>query len=99
MAVAGLGVTMKVNMIVVMLLIGLGTGIQPVLGYCFGAGNRKRYMAILKFSPMRHARGGTAHHGLSVHRPCPFTVSVYLQKVFPKAGDSRMTEPDTPLPE
>ena len=72
MAVAGLGVTMKVNMIVVMLLIGLG------------AGNRKRYMAILKFSLMRHARGGTAHHGLSVHRPCPFTVSVYLQKVFPK---------------
>lgn len=52
MAVAGLGVAMKVNMIVVMLLIGLGTGIQPVLGYCFGAGNRKRYMAILKFSLM-----------------------------------------------
>ncbi len=50
MAVAGLGVAMKVNMIVVMLLIGLGTGIQPILGYCFGAGNRKRYMAVLKFS-------------------------------------------------
>ena len=50
MAVAGLGVAMKVNMIVVMLLIGLGTGIQPVLGYCFGAGNRKRYIAVLKFS-------------------------------------------------
>ncbi len=50
MAVAGLGVAMKVNMIVVMLLIGLGTGVQPLLGYCFGAGNRKRYMAVLKFS-------------------------------------------------
>lgn len=50
MAVAGLGVAMKVNMIVVMLLIGLGTGIQPLLGYCFGAGNQKRYMAVLKFS-------------------------------------------------
>ncbi|MDE6661733.1 MAG: MATE family efflux transporter [Lachnospiraceae bacterium] len=50
MAVAGLGVAMKVNMIVVMLLIGLGTGIQPLLGYCFGAGNKKRYMAVLKFS-------------------------------------------------
>lgn len=50
MAVAGLGVAMKVNMIVVMLLIGLGTGIQPVLGYCFGAGNRKRYMDVLRFS-------------------------------------------------
>ena len=50
MAVAGLGVAMKVNMIVVMLLIGLGTGIQPLLGFCFGAGNRKRYVAVLKFS-------------------------------------------------
>ncbi len=50
MAVAGLGAAMKVNMIVVMLLIGLGTGVQPLLGYCFGAGNKKRYMAVLKFS-------------------------------------------------
>ncbi|MBO6015521.1 MAG: MATE family efflux transporter, partial [Lachnospiraceae bacterium] len=50
MAVAGLGVAMKVNMIVVMLLIGLGNGIQPLLGYCYGAGNRKRYLAVLKFS-------------------------------------------------
>lgn len=50
MAVAGLGVAMKVNMIVVMLLIGLGTGIQPLLGYCFGAKNRQRYIAVLKFS-------------------------------------------------
>lgn len=50
MAVAGLGVAMKVNMIVVMLLIGLGSGIQPLLGYCYGAGNRKRYLAVLRFS-------------------------------------------------
>lgn len=50
MAVAGLGVAMKVNMIVVMLLIGLGTGIQPLLGYCFGAKNKKRYTDVLKFS-------------------------------------------------
>lgn len=52
MAVAGLGVAMKVNMIVVMLLIGLGSGIQPLLGYCYGAGNKKRYVAVLKFSLM-----------------------------------------------
>jgi len=50
MAVAGLGVAMKVNMIVVMHLIGLGSGIQPLLGYCFGAGNKKRYFAVLRFS-------------------------------------------------
>ena len=50
MSVAGLGVAMKVNMVAVMLLIGLGTGIQPLLGYNYGAGNRKRYKGILRFS-------------------------------------------------
>lgn len=50
MAVAGMGVAMKVNMIVVMLLIGVGSGIQPLLGYCFGAGDKKRYISVLKFS-------------------------------------------------
>lgn len=47
---AGLGVAMKVNMIAVMLLIGVGTGIQPLLGYCYGAGDRKRYKSVLRFS-------------------------------------------------
>lgn len=50
MAVAGLGVAMKVNMIVVMLLIGVGTGIQPLLGYCFGAKNKKRFVSVIRFS-------------------------------------------------
>lgn len=50
MAVAGLGVAMKVNMVAVMLLIGVGTGIQPLLGYNFGSGNRKRFISILRFS-------------------------------------------------
>lgn len=50
LAVAGLGVAMKVNMIAVMLLIGVGIGIQPLLGYNFGAGNRKRFIGLLRFS-------------------------------------------------
>ena len=50
MAVAGLGVAMKINMIAVMLLIGLGSGVQPLLGYCFGAKMKKRYIDVLKFS-------------------------------------------------
>ncbi len=50
LAQAGLGVAMKVNMIAVMLLIGVGAGVQPLLGYCFGARNEKRYKGVLKFS-------------------------------------------------
>ena len=50
MAVAGLGVAMKVNTIAVMLLIGIGVGVQPLLGFCFGAKLRKRYLSVLRFT-------------------------------------------------
>lgn len=64
---AGLGVAMKVNMIAVMLLIGVGTGIQPLLGYCYGAGNKKRYQSVLKFSL-----------GLAFGLSCVMTAVCYL---------------------
>ena len=48
--VAAMGVAMKVGMIVALLQIGLGAGIQPLLGYSFGARNHERFKAILKVS-------------------------------------------------
>lgn len=50
MAVAGVGVAMKITMITGMICIGFGQGIQPLLGYCEGAGNWKRYRESLRFS-------------------------------------------------
>lgn len=50
MALAGIGVAMKVTMITGMLCIGLGQGIQPLLGYCVGAKTWERYKSILKVS-------------------------------------------------
>lgn len=50
MAVAGVGVAMKVTMMTSMVCIGLGQGIQPLLGYCVGAKNRNRYKSVLRFS-------------------------------------------------
>ncbi len=50
MAVAGVGVAMKITMITGMVCIGLGNGVQPLLGYCVGQGNRERYRSVLKFS-------------------------------------------------
>ena len=50
MAVAGVGVAMKVTMMTGMVCIGLGQGVQPVLGYCIGAKNRDRYSKVLRFS-------------------------------------------------
>lgn len=40
--VAAMGVASKVDMVVSMLLTGLGAGIQPLIGYSYGAGNRQR---------------------------------------------------------
>ncbi len=50
MAIAGIGVAMKVTMMIGMVSIGLGQGIQPLLGYCIGAKNWERYSGILRFS-------------------------------------------------
>lgn len=50
MAVAGIGVAMKVTMITGMICIGFGQGVQPLLGYCVGARNWKRFKNSLRFS-------------------------------------------------
>lgn len=49
-AVAAMGVAMKANMLVVMLQIGLGQGVQPLIGYCYGARNYDRMKKCLHFS-------------------------------------------------
>lgn len=50
MALAGAGVAMKVTMMTGMVCIGLGQGIQPLLGYCVGAKKWNRHKKILRFS-------------------------------------------------
>ena len=50
MALAGVGVAMKVTMMTGMVCIGLGQGVQPLLGYCVGAKKWERYKGIFRFS-------------------------------------------------
>ncbi|MCI2058015.1 MAG: MATE family efflux transporter [Oscillibacter sp.] len=50
MALAAVGVAMKVTMMTGMVCIGLGQGIQPLLGYCVGAKDWSRYKSALRFS-------------------------------------------------
>lgn len=50
MAVAGIGVAMKVTMITGMICIGFGQGVQPLLGYCVGANLWTRFKKVMKFS-------------------------------------------------
>lgn len=50
MAIAGMGVAMKVVTITGMVCMGLGQGIQPLLGYCVGAKLWERFKAVFKFA-------------------------------------------------
>lgn len=49
-AIAAMGVAMKANMLVVMLQLGLAQGIQPLVGYCYGAKNYTRMKKSIRFS-------------------------------------------------
>ena len=49
-AVAGMGIAMKANMLVVFIQMGLAAGVQPLIGYNFGARNFQRMKGTIKFS-------------------------------------------------
>lgn len=51
-AVAAMGIAMKANLLVVMLQIGLSQGLQPLVGYCFGAKNYVRMKKAVRFGMM-----------------------------------------------
>lgn len=50
MAIAGMGVAMKVTMITGMICIGIGQGVQPLIGFCVGAKKWDRFKKIMNFS-------------------------------------------------
>ena len=50
MAIAGMGVAMKVVTITGMVCMGLGQGVQPLLGYCVGAKIWDRFKKVFNFA-------------------------------------------------
>lgn len=48
--IAAMGIAMKVSMVVVLVLVGFSFGAQPLMGYNYGAGNKKRLKEVLRFS-------------------------------------------------
>lgn len=46
---AAMGIVTKAYMLIVFIHMGIANGIQPLLGYCYGAGNQKRFLSIMKF--------------------------------------------------
>ena len=58
-ALAAMGVVTKAYMLIVFIHMGITNGVQPLLGYCYGCGNRKRFTAIMKFSGLLTVVCGT----------------------------------------
>lgn len=50
MALAAAGVVMRIDQITGLFAMGTGQGVQPLLGFCVGAEDWKRYRAILNFA-------------------------------------------------
>ncbi|MCR5605297.1 MAG: MATE family efflux transporter [Treponema sp.] len=47
--IASLGIAMKVNMICMLVMVGFAFGAQPLIGFNYGSGNKKRLNSIIKF--------------------------------------------------
>lgn len=48
--VAAIGIVFKANMFITFLQMGLANGIQPLLGYSYGAGSMKRFQSVERFT-------------------------------------------------
>lgn len=47
---AAIGIVFKANMFITFLQMGLANGVQPLLGYNYGAGNKQRFIDVEKFT-------------------------------------------------
>ena len=48
--VAAIGIVFKANMFITFLQMGIANGVQPLLGYSFGAGDGKRFIQVERFT-------------------------------------------------
>lgn len=59
-AVAAIGIVFKANMFVSFIQMGIANGIQPLLGYAYGAGNAARFKAVERYTRRILVAVGTA---------------------------------------
>ncbi len=59
-AIAGFGIASKVNSMAFLLLIAIAFGVQPLMAYCYGAGNRPRFREALRYTLFCQVAVGTA---------------------------------------
>ncbi len=57
---AAMGIAQRVALVVIILQLGVGISIQPLLGYSYGAGNRNRFNELIRVSLVIEVVMGTA---------------------------------------
>ena len=77
-AVAAMGIVVKANLIAVLVLVGLAFGVQPLIGYNYGAKNSKRLKDILKFS-YGFECGTAAVLALLLSAAAPALIRIFMQ--------------------
>lgn len=85
-AVAALGIAMKVNMLIVFVQMGIGIGIQPLIGYSYGAKNMDRLKKTMKFTMLCTFVIGTV---LTI---IYFIFTPQIINIFNGEGDNLVTE-------
>lgn len=58
--VAAMGIAIKVNTMVIFIAMGLCNGVQPLLAYNYGSGNRKRLLGVFRFTAITSVVIGTS---------------------------------------
>lgn len=54
-----MGVAIKINTMVIFILMGLSSGVQPILAYTYGSGNNKRLRGVFCFTAVTEVITGT----------------------------------------
>ena len=85
-AVAALGIAMKVNMLIVFVQMGTGMGVQPLIGYSYGAKNIDRLKKTMHFTMLCTVIFGTV---LTI---IYFVFTADIINIFNGEGDAKVTE-------
>lgn len=77
--VAAMGIAMKVNMIIMLVLIGLSFGGQPLIGYNYGAKNMSRMRQVISFS-LKFEIGLAIAAGIILALSAPYILPIFMEE-------------------
>lgn len=77
--VAAMGIAMKVNMIIYLMLVGFSFGGQPLIGYNYGAKNAVRMRKIIQFS-LKFEIGLSFVVGIILALSAPHLISIFMKE-------------------